>query len=359
MTTPMLAGRQDPCVKHNPVASMPAQYRHQGGTISFLFVFFVFVALAFAAFSVDIGHYFLAQDELQTAADAAAIAGARSLYTGNLNSTANWSAANAGATSAIRLNTSDGLILTNAAVQSGFWNLTRYPVGLQSPAIVPGTYDDPAVQVTVSRAAGLNGGPLAFFFAPLLGVSNTPVTATAVAVVSAPSYVAPGGLFPVALGKCMFDQYWNTQTGAPKIDPSTGQAYTFQITNGTLYGGCTPGQWTSFQTNANDVPTVRGLMSNGNPTQLSIGNSIWIEPGVKTTIYESVLANINVLLPVVQQLTSSNATILGFAAFHIDYAVSSGGNNYVQGHLMTRVNTSSGSSQSATYGAYVMPRLAQ
>jgi len=58
-------------------------------------------------------------------------------------------------------------------------------------------------------------------------------------------------------------------------------------------------------------------------------------------------------------LTSSNAAILGFAAFHIDYAVSSGGNKYIQGHLITRVNAFSGSSQSATYGAYVTPRLAQ
>jgi Flp pilus assembly protein TadG len=359
MTTPMFAKRQDPCAKHKRVGRGPALYRRQRGTISFLFVFFIFMALAFAAFSVDTGHYFLVRDELQTAADAAAIAGARSLYTGNLNSAANWSAANAGATSAIQLNTSDGVILTNATVQSGFWNLTGYPVGMQSPTMVPGTYDDPAVQVTVSRAAGLNGGPLAFFFAPLLGVSNSPVTSTAVAAVSAPGYVAAGGLFPVALGKCVFDQYWNTQTGAPKINPSTGQAYTFQVTSGTVYGGCIPGQWTSFQTNANDAATVRGFMSTGNPTQLSIGDSIWIEPGVKTTIYSSVQPDINVLLPVVQQLTSSNATILGFAAFHIDYAVRSGGNNYIQGHLITRVNASSGSSQNVTYGVYVTPRLAQ
>ncbi|CAN7631760.1 pilus assembly protein TadG-related protein [Trinickia sp. LjRoot230] len=317
------------------------------------------MALAFAAFSVDTAHYFLAQNELQTAADAAAIAGARSLYSGNLNSTANWSAANAGAASAIQLNTSGGIILKDTTVQSGFWNLTGSPAGMQPTATVPGMYDNPGVQVTVSRATGLNGGPLIFFFAPLFGVNTTPVTATAVAVISAPGYVPPGALFPVALGKCIFDQYWNAQVGAPKIDPSTGQAYTFQITNGTAYGGCVPGQWTSFQTNANDAPTVRGLMSNGNPTQLTIGDSIWIEPGVKTTIYSSVLSNINVLLPVVQQLTSSNATILGFAAFHIDYAVSGGGNNYIQGHLITSVGASSGASQISTYGAYVSPRLAQ
>jgi len=132
-----------------------------------------------------------------------------------------------------------------------------------------------------------------------------------------------------------------------------------QATSGTVYGGCNPGQWTSFQTNANDVATVHGFMSTGNPTRLSIGDSIWIEPSVKTTIYSSVQPDINVLLPVVQQLTSSNATILGFAAFHVDYAVRSGGNNYIQGHLITRISASSGSSQNVTYGVYVTPRLAQ
>lgn len=358
MPAPMSAKRKDWCVKRNRAVSSCAWYRRQRGTMSFVFVSFVLMALAFSAFSVDIGRYYLAANELQTAADAAAIAGARSLFTGNLNSTANWSAANANAASAVQLNVSGGSTLTAATVQTGFWNLTGYPAGMQSSSIVPGTYDSPAVQVTVSRATGLNGGPLAFMFAPLFGVNATPVTATAVAVVSAPGYVVAGALYPVALGQCIFDQYWNTQTGSPKIDPTTGQAYTFQVTNGTTYGGCIPGQWTSFQTNANDVPTVRGLMANGNPTQLSLGMSIWIEPGVKTTIYSSVLSNIDVLLPVVAQLTSSTATILGFAAFHIDFAVSGGGSNYIQGHLITRINAPSSSQQISTYGAYVAPRLA-
>ncbi|MDQ7981735.1 TadG family pilus assembly protein [Paraburkholderia sp. SARCC-3016] len=360
MTAPTPVEREVPvpCVVRNRDVRARAEYRRQRGTTSFAFVTFVLMALAFSALSVDIGRYYLAFAELQTAADAAAIAGARSLFSGNLNSTANWSAANASAASAVRLNVSGGATLTDATVQSGFWNLTRYPVGLQSSAIIPGTYDNPAVQVTISRSTGQNDGPLIFLLAPLFGVSNTPVTASAVAVISAPSYAASGVLFPVALAKCIFDQYWNTQTGSPKIDPSSGQAYTFQITNGTAYGNCVPGQWTSFQVSANDVPTIRGLMTGGNPTELNIGASIWIQPGVKTTIYSSVPSNVDVLLPVVSQLMSSTATILGFAAFHIDYAVSSGGNNYIQGRLITRLKASS-NSQSSVYGAYVAPRLAQ
>jgi Flp pilus assembly protein TadG len=353
----MLAERQDQCVKHNWATRRLAQYRRQRGTISYVLVFFIFMALAFAAFSVDVRHYYLAQDELQTAADAAAIAGASTLHSGT--STPAWNAAVAAAASAVQLNTSDGVVLANATVQSGYWNLTGSPAGMQASTITPGTYDSAAVQVTVSRATGSNGGPLIFFFAPLFGVYTTTVTATAVAVVSAPGYVAPGGLFPVTLGQCLFDQYWNTQTGAPMIDPSTGQAYTFQITNGALYGGCSGGQWTSFATDANDVPTVRALMAGGNPTGLGIGDSIWIEPGVKTTLYSSVPGNVDVLVPVVQSLTSSTETILGFAAFHIDFAVGGSG-KYIQGHLMANLKVTTGSGQSGPYyGAYVPPRLAQ
>ncbi|SAL82369.1 hypothetical protein AWB74_06246 [Caballeronia arvi] len=320
-------------------------------------LFSILAALAVAAVSIDIGRVFVARYELQNAADAAALAGAGSLLPGNPNP--KWSVAQANAASAVSLNSSDGVKLTTASVQSGFWNLTGSPAGMQASTISPGTYDNPAVQVTVSRAAGLNGGPVSFFFAPLFGVVSGPVAATAVAVVSAPGYVAPGGLFPVAIGKCIYDQYWDAQTGAPKVDPSTGQVYTFQFGNGQTYGGgCAAGQWTSFQTDNNDVPTVRGLISSGNPVGLGIGDSIWIESGVKATIYDSVPTNTNVLIPVVQQVSSSNAAIVGFAAFRIDSVNKSG--KYIQGHLITGYKITAGTGQSGPYyGAYVPPRLAQ
>ena len=44
----------------------------------------------------------------------------------------------------------------------------------------------PAVQVIASRAAGLNGGAIGFWFAKLFGVGSGPASATAVAVYAAP-----------------------------------------------------------------------------------------------------------------------------------------------------------------------------
>ena len=42
--------------------------------------------------------------------------------------------------------------------------------------------------------------------------------AQAVAVISSPSTVSAGsGLIPMAINKCMFDQYWDSTTNQPKL----------------------------------------------------------------------------------------------------------------------------------------------
>ncbi len=317
--------------------------------------FALLAALAAGGFAVDLGHIYLVRTELQTAADASALAGAASLLPGG--STPNWSFAETAAASAVSLNASDGVPLTNAAVQGGYWNLSGSSTNIEAKNIAPGVYDAPAVQVTVTRAAGLNGGPIGFWFARLLGVDSGSASATAVAVVAAPGFVGSGGLFPMAIGECIYSQYWDAQSGTPAIDPSTGKPFTIQIGNGATYGGCEAGQWTSFQTNNNDVPTVRGLINGGNPNGLSIGDAIWIEPGVKTSIYSYVPSNVDVLVPVVAQATTSSQPIVAFAAFHIDNA--EGGNGkYIQGHFVAgyKITTTVGQ-VGPYYGAYVPPRL--
>jgi Flp pilus assembly protein TadG len=325
--------------------------------MSVTFVGSILVVLCFAAVSADLGHYFVVRDELQSAADAAALSGAGKLFPATPSP--NWSAAAANAATAVRLNSANNVSLTDATVQTGYWNLSGSPAGMQSQTIVPGPYDNPAIQVTVSLAQGLNSGPLKYFFAPLFGIQTTAVSAHAVAVVSAPGYFAPGGIFPMALNKCVFDQYWNSTTGAPKIDPTTGSAYEFQIGSGSSDATCATGQWTSFLTNSNSVPAVRDLITDGNPTGLGIGDAIWIESGVKTTLYSSVPTNVTVVVPVVQQISSSIEVIVAFAAFHIDSSAG-GSTKAIQGHFVSNFQISSSTGESGPYyGAYVPPRLAQ
>ncbi|WP_279629102.1 TadG family pilus assembly protein [Caballeronia ptereochthonis] len=335
--------------------------------MSIMMPFLLLIALMAGAVALDMGHLYLAQAELQTAADAAALAGAASLLSAS-SSGPNWSAAQAAAASAVSLNSSDGVTLHDASIQSGYWNLSGSPAGMQATTIVPGSYDAAAVQVTVSRAPGLNGGPVSYFLAPLFGMNNGPVSATSVAMVSAPGSIGAGGLFPVAIGTCIYSLYWNARTGTPKIDPSTGAAYEVSFGAGSNVRGCQSGQWTSFQTNANDVPTVRGFIASGNPTALNIGDSIWIEPGAKTTLYSDVstkagINGIDVILPVVNDASSASSStqpIVAFAAFHIDKA-HGGSGKYIQGHLLAgyKITTVGNGQVGPYYGAYVPPRLAR
>lgn len=328
------------------------------GSVVLWFLLMVALIMTFGAFAIDLPRVATARNELQNAADAAALSGAAQLLAGTAGP--DWTDAASATSAAVALNASDGIQLTVGNVQTGFWNLTGSPSTLEATTITPGLYDAPAVQVTVTRSTSQNGGAIALLMGGFLDVLSAPGSATAVAVAAAPSTVGTGGLFPVVIDQCVLNEYWNAQTNEPMTDPSTGLPYEFQIGNGHTYGGtCNAGQWTSFLINANDVPTVRGLIASGNPTPLSIGDSIWIEPGVKTTIYSSVPVGTTVVVPVATQIdTHSYVPIVAFAAFHIDGSYG-GSSKYLLGHFVGgwRIPTQA-SGVGPNYGAYVAPRLA-
>jgi hypothetical protein len=338
----------------------PRAAPRQRGSVALFFLLFLIALLSFGAFAINVAHIAVVVNELQNDADSAALAGASALAVAGVNGT-NWTQAQAAAASAVTLNRSDGQTLTTGAIQTGYWNLTGSPAGMEAQTITPGTYDAPAVQVTVTRAKNQNGGAIALFFGSLLNLLNVPASATAVAVAAAPSTVDAGGLFPVVLAQCVFDLYWDATTNEPRIDPSTGQPYEFKITNGQMNGGsCNAGQWTSFLVSANNVPTVRTLILDGNPSPLSIGDSIWIEPGAKATLYSSVPLGVTVVIPVVAQIdTSTWVPIVAFAAFHID-ASFGGSSKYIRGHFVGGYTlTTAAGGVGPNYGAYMTPRLAQ
>jgi Flp pilus assembly protein TadG len=345
--------------RRSPRASgRSASPRRQRGSVPLWFLLTVPVLLTFGAFAVDMPRVATARNELQNAADAAALAGASKLLASG--GAPDWPDAASATTGAVSLNKSDGVALTAASVQTGYWNLTGSPPTLEAQTITPGTYDVPAVQVTVTRDAGQNGGAVSLLMGGFLDYLSTPASATAVAVAAAPSTIGAGGLFPMVIDQCVLNQYWNAQTNEPMIDPTTGQPYEFQIGNGQTYGGtCEAGQWTSFLINANDVPTVRGLIDSGNPGPISIGDNIWIEPGVKTTIYSSVPVGATIVVPVAAQIdTHSYVPVVAFAAFHVDGSYGES-QKYIQGHFVGgyRIPVQAWGI-GPDYGAYVAPRLA-
>jgi hypothetical protein len=139
--------------------------------------------------------------------------------------------------------------------------------------------------------------------------------------------IPPGDGFPLATPKNWVDQLWSPTADSP----------TFRI--GSSYHYDDGGQWTSFLLDANDVPTIRDLIDNGNPGPLQVGDQIWIEPGTKDSLFTYAQEKIGctVLLPVVPDdfNTHDHTTLLSFVPFYIEDA-QGGSDKWIQGHFVPK-----------------------
>lgn len=341
------------------------------------------VLLAFGALAIDIANLYVVRNELQNAADAAVLAGAQCLYPraecANLGSTVpDWNTAQQRATNGISLNQSQGVTLTNGVVEHGYWNLTGTPAGLQPLPMTPTANDVPGLQVTVRKAPGENGGSVVLYMAGLLGISDAIVSARAVSVVTSAGSVGPSGLFPFVMTKCMFDTYWDSASDAPKTATSTsplpgqtlpqtiGQPYVFQITSGYHVGACDGADWTSFALDRNDVPTIGTLIASGNPTTLSLGDQTWIEPGTKTTLYNTVNAcsaagdkscELVTIAVVNTALNHSDVPIKAFACLRI-VSATGGSGKYVTVQMSNKCVNPDAGGTGPDYGVHSTAKLA-
>lgn len=347
-------------------------FRRAQGSIPVMTAFLLIPMIGFAALAIDYARLAVIQAELQNAADAAALAGASKLNpTPSGSSDPIWILAEAVAKRAIGLNQAERTTLTDASATAGYWDVTQSKKGLQSNTITPGPNDKPAVQVTAKRAAGLNGGPVALFLAPLIGTNVADVGVVATAVLAPFGGARPGQVFPVAIGKCLYDRYWDSVKNEPRkatsADPLlgtdypqvVGQPYEFRIPSAYHTDDtCTWGQWTSFAVDENNVTYIRDLIESGNPTAFGIGDNIWIQPGTKTALYAAVPVPADICLPVVVDPdTHAFEPVVAFAAFHIDASVGGSG-KYIQGHFISST-ICGGYGSGPSFGAYAPPRLSQ
>jgi hypothetical protein len=251
---------------------------------------------------------------------------------------------------AIPQNQVDNVDLSTGNVTTGYWSLTN--AVLQSTDIIPGANDVPAVQVTISKSAGMNGGPVNLFFGSVLGVSTVNLQATATAATGSPNQVDGQSLFPIAMSQGTYNTYWDSANNIPKIDPGTGQPYVFHISEGNQGG------WTSFESSSNDTNTLINFITNGNSTPLKIGDSIWMMNGVKTAAFSSVPTNKNVLIPIVENSISGTfQPIVAFGVVHIDFGVGAS-QKYVQLELTYDYKLSSGGTPGGpSYGVFTPPKL--
>lgn len=290
MTTHAHAFR--PIRPFTPRARNPPEPLHaERGVVTLLVALMIPVFLGIAALVIDVAYLQIVRNELQNDADAAALAGAQHLRS-TTSATPQWSTAERAAFDAVALNAADGKPLLTGDVQSGYWNPTLVNASLQWLPMTPAPNDVPAVLVTLRKGQGQNDGEVPTFFARLWNVFSTPVTVTAVAGITSPGNIQPGGLFPLVASQCVYDTFWNTSTTppSPRIDPSTGQPFllVLQAFDDKPVDPCKTFQWSSLLTDNNDVNTFRDLVEKRNPVELSIGEKIWIEPGSKSTLFDTV-----------------------------------------------------------------------
>ena len=340
--------------------------RSQKGSVSVLVALTLPVLVGAGALAVDLAYLHVVRNELQNDADAAALAGARKLYTQGA-SALNWSAAAATASSAIALNRAAGHALGDGQVQTGYWDTTQTATGLQGLPMTPGANDAPAVQVSLSKSAGQNLGPVRTFFAQIWGVLAKPVSVTAVAGVSSPGSIQPGGLFPFAISKCMYDKFWNmsAQPAAPRVDPVTGLVPAFMIGSLYKYDNCESGEWTSLDTQASGANSIEQMIEEGNPISMSVGDGAWMQSGVKTSLYTDV-KNCSaagnrqcefVVVPTLAQVVSgTSAPIVGFACLQLLDAV--GGNQkYILAKMSNQCPPPLSGGVGPNYGVISQPSL--
>jgi Flp pilus assembly protein TadG len=359
-----------------------AMHRKQRGAVAILAAIFLPILITIAALAIDISNLMLVKNELQNAADAAAQAGAQCLYRrtecGNLTNTVpDWNTAHTRATLAVPNNAVQGTALADSVVTSGYWNVTGTPGTLQLLPHTPTANDAPAVQVTIAKESGKNAGSVTLYLAGLMGLRDANLSATAISVVTSPGTEGPGGLFPFAITKCMYDAYWNSATSLPKnattatlngVPQTIGQPWKFRLGSDTqkLPDGstCDGGQWTSFKLDTNNVPNVRMLISEGNPTALAIGEKTWIQPGVQATIYSSAndcsaagtKACEYATAPVTLKASvKGEEPILAFGCLHILLASQS--KKYIEVQMSNICPNPEGGGAGPDYGVHNPPRL--
>lgn len=283
-------------------------WRNDRGVTIVLVAILMFVFLGIAALVVDLSHLYVVQNELQNAADAGALAGARFLYNDDgteVNEGANQIAFNAATANkamakdagaiAVDVNWASGQNDgADVDVQRGHWRFadSTFTANASTGAVdLWGVSEEDldqnlnfinAVRVVARRQAT----PAASFFARIFGFDNFELFREAVAYIGFAGTLAPGEVdLPIAICK-------QSITG----DPAGGCRYngTFDCNIGYMLSD---GQdkntaaWTNFTQPCEtaSTPTMRDLLTctEANPAEINMGAPIGATNGVVDTLIDS------------------------------------------------------------------------
>jgi Flp pilus assembly protein TadG len=190
-----------------------APLRNSRGAAAVMVAITMVVMLAMAAMALDVGHALVARNELQNAADAGALAGARALgliyesmpsssYASYVISTGDTATVSSAVQSTALLNAAAGanISVNGGDIQVGVWDsATR--------TFTPTANVPRAVRV-ITRRDGAANGPISTFLAQVIGVTSVNVNAVATAQLTAIGSSIPGALdLPLAISELFFSQF--------------------------------------------------------------------------------------------------------------------------------------------------------
>jgi Flp pilus assembly protein TadG len=180
----------------------------KGSTIVLVAVSLV-ALIAFVSLAVDVGYMLIARNELQNAADAAALAGTR--YMGKMAYEGKQLPVNLSTYQAAIISAAKNAALNNSVAGTriatindsdviiGKWDNSTTP-----PSFTAGLENANAVRVTVRRESGSNG-TIPTFFAGIFQINAAEANAEATAALTGEGQTLPGQSFPIALSQQIMD----------------------------------------------------------------------------------------------------------------------------------------------------------
>lgn len=264
----------------------------EGVTIIVVALFMV-VLIGVAAFVIDLAHLYIVKNELQNAADAGALRGARVLYSEDGTVINSW--ANGEAKTAATDNLSDNIEVevnwesgNGPDVERGHWNIANRTFTPNPSTVVVDLWDDDvsnnpdfinAVRVVSRRQAT----PALSFFAKIFGFNDFELSAEAIAYIGFAGKIEPyDAEQPIAIcQQAILDSNDHYTCGIGRM-----------IHSGSGSGHQTGG-WTNFTQGPCDTAsanTVRPLVcGDGNPNPLNFGEGMGTTGGEVQSAFDDLI----------------------------------------------------------------------
>jgi Flp pilus assembly protein TadG len=322
----------------------------QSGTLALITGIIIFMLLGCGALALDIGHLVMVKSQLQKAAEAGALAGARGLWpkvlpvTADDSVTPNYDNAVNMATQASSQNSVDGRNLASAevTVQVGQWDYA-------SRTFIPGyTSDSDSVRITTRR----NG--IVMLFAKVFGISTGNLSGTSTAVMDYVSCVGKGCM-PIVLD----DSQVCNEDGSVKA----GKSITIHMTPDTTDDG----GWFVVPPAAASAATLRDYVKDYSCPALWKGKDINLNNGADASVIAAIYdqfashnGNWVVVLPtVITPKYNQTQKIQNFVGLIITQVVKTTSDKRIEGTLVKLCDIANGLPGGGKGGVLAPPKLVQ